>query len=160
MFMKTVIALVIFICGITASGQTRSYESPNKNYRALIVPVGARGYENQESRLEIRGPSGMLVRRRDFASRDHNHGEGVDHAEWTSDGQFFVFTTSSSGGHQPWHVTTYFYSVKSNRLYSLDSLVGDITSDFTLRGDMLLTTRLGATADVKKPITIRLKNWR
>ena len=160
MLMKTLIALVILIGGNTAPAQTKSYESPNKNFRALIVPVGAPGFENHESRLEIRASSGTLLRRRNFASRDHNHGEGVGHAQWTSDGRFFVFTTSSSGGHQPWHVATYFYSVRSDRLYSLDTLVGAITSDFTLRDHLLLTTRMGVDADDKKPVNICLDRWR
>jgi hypothetical protein len=160
MLIKTLLALIILMGGIQAVGQTKSYESPRKNFRALIVPVGAPGYENHESRLEIRGPSGTLVLRRDFGSRDHNHGEGVGHAEWTSDGRFFVFTTSSSGGHQPWHLATYFYSVRSNRLYSLDALVGAITSDFKLRGEMLLTTRLGVDVDDQKPVAVQLDRWR
>jgi len=136
-------------------------ESPDKNFRALIVPVGDKGYESCESRMEIRTSSGTLLRRRSFASPDHNHGKGVGHAEWSPDGRFFVFNTTSSGGHQPWHVATYFYSVRSNKLYSLDALIGPVTSDFTLLGrDTVLTTRLGINVDEKKPVNIRLNNWR
>src|SRR5438876_8736581 len=111
MIRKTFPFLVILISGVAAFAQTKSCESASKTIRALIVPVGA------ESRVEIRSASGALLRWRNFASSDHNHGECVDHAQWTSDGRFFVYTTSSSGGHQPWHVATYFYSVGRNRFY-------------------------------------------
>jgi hypothetical protein len=160
MIRKTLSSLVILISGIVVVGQTKSYESPRKTIRALIVPVGAKGYETYESRVEIRSSSGALLRRKSFASRDHNHGEGVGHAEWTPNGRFFVFTTSSSGGHQPWHVATYFYSLRRNRFYSLDAIVGAIISDFTLRDDTLLTTRMGLTADDPKPVTVSLNRRR
>ena len=70
-----------------------------------------------------------------------------DHAEWTADGHFFVFTTGSSGGHQPQHVATYFYSLGRNRFYSVDSIVGAVLSDFVLRRTVLSTTRMGVNAD-------------
>jgi hypothetical protein len=111
MFCKTLLALSILFSTTGTFAQPTSYESPNKRVRALIVPVGAKGYEARESRVDIRSSSGTLLRSKSFWSRDHNHGEGVDHAEWTTDGRFFVFNTSSSGGHQPWHVSTYAYDV-------------------------------------------------
>ncbi len=154
MIRTTLLFLAILISGVVAFAQTKSYESPSKAIRALIVPIGG------ESRVEIRSASGALVRRRNFTSSDHSHGEGVDHAQWTSDGRFFVLTTSSSGGHQPWHVATYFYSVSRNRFYSLDAIVGAIISDFTLRDDTLLTTRMGLNADDPKPVTVSLNRWR
>ena len=157
---KTLPILSILLTSAVALAQTRTYESPRKTIRALIVPVGARGYATYESRVELRSSSGTLLRSKSFASRDHNHGEGVGHAEWTVKGRFFVFNTFSSGGHQPWHYATYVYSVTANRIYSVDSVVGPVTSDFELRGDLLLTTRLGATDDEKIPVSIRLVRWR
>jgi len=154
MIRRTLPAIAILISGVVAVAETKSYESPSKRIRALIVPVGA------ESRVEIRSRSGALLRQRNLVSPDQNHGECVEHAEWTSDGRFFVFTTSSSGGHQPWHVATYFYSVSRNRFYSLDAIVGSIISDFTLRDDTLLTTRLGLNLDDRKPVTVSLNRWR
>ena len=160
MFIKTLpIASVLLTC-VAAFAQTKSYYSPSGTTHALIIPVGAQGYEIYESRVDIRSSSGRLLQRKSFASRDHNHGEGVGHAEWTSDGRFFVFNTSSSGGHQPWHVATYVYSVRAKRFYGLDSLTGPITSDFSLRGDTVVMTRMGTTADENVPVTIRLSRWR
>jgi len=155
-FRKTVAALSIFLLPIGVFAQTKAYDSPNKKIRALIVAVGAKGYETLESRLDIRSSSGALLRRKCFCSRDHNHGEGIEHAEWTTGGRFFVFNTSSSGGHQPWHVSTYVYDARTNKLRSLDSIVGPITSDFDLRGSTLVTTRMGMSHDEKLSTTIRL----
>src|SRR2546423_446500 len=128
MIRNGLLILVTLVVGVVTSAQIKSYESPRKTIRALIIPIGAKGYETYESRFEIRSAAGALLRRKSFASRDHNHGEGVGHAEWTPNGRFFVFTTRSSGGHQPWHVATYFYSLRRNRFYSLDAIVGPIIS--------------------------------
>jgi hypothetical protein len=159
MFKAGLIILALFFSSVAAVGQSKSYESPSKAIRALIVPVGSKGHENSESRIEIRSSAGRLLRYLDFVSADHNHGEGVGHAQWTSNGRFFVFITSSSGGHQPWHVATYFYSVAHNRFYSLDARVGPIVSDFTLQGDVLVTTRMGATIDDPKTFALSLDRW-
>ena len=159
--LKAVFLILAFLfTGVATVGQTKSLESPKKTIRALIIPVGAKGYENSESRIEIRSSAGALLRRLNLASADHNHGEGVGHAEWTRYGRFFVFTTGSSGGHQPWHVATYFYSVARNRFYSLDGRVGPIISDFTLHGDVLIATRMGATLGDPKPVALSLNRWR
>jgi hypothetical protein len=160
MFLKLLPFASMLLTAVAVFGQTKAYDSPTKTIHALIVPVGTKGYETYESRVDIRSSSGALLRSKSFASRGHNHGEGVGHAEWTADGRFFIFNTNSSGGHQPWHVATYVYSVGSNRFYGVDSVAGPITSDFTLRGQTLVTTRMGATADEKVPITIRLSRWR
>src|ERR1051326_637406 len=160
MFLRLFLPASMLLTSVVVFGQTKSYDSPTKTIRALIVPVGSQGYETHESRVDIRSRSGALLRSKSFASGDHNHGEGVGHAEWTAGGQFFVFNTYSSGGHQPWHVATYVYSVTSNRFYEVDSVAGPITSDFTLRGETLVTTRMGTSADEKIPITMGFSRWR
>jgi len=83
---------------------------------------------------------------------------GVIHTEWTVDGRFFVFNTESSGGHQPWHLATYFYSRGENKFYSLDDFVGPVTSDFILEGrNSVKTTRLNFKANnEKEPVTVKL----
>jgi hypothetical protein len=158
---KGAMLILIYLFGPVAWGQIKTVESPNQAIRAVIVPVGATGRENSESRIEIRSARGRLLRRLNFVSADHSHGEGVGHAEWTHDGAFFVFTTGSSGGHQPWHVPTYFYSVAHNRFYSLDAMIDrPIISDFTLRGEVVMTTRMGATIDDPKSVAVSLHRWR
>jgi hypothetical protein len=145
---------------MVAFAQTKSYESPNQKLRALIVRVGPRHSEASGSRIEIRANSGAVLRRKSLAPVNRDPGQGVGHAEWTADGRFFVFNAEWSGGHQPWHVFTYFYSVRKNRFFNLDATVGAITSDFTLRGDTLVTTRLAPEGRLDVPLTVRLSKWR
>jgi hypothetical protein len=154
MFRRALAILFMLVSGAVTFGQTKSFVAPRKGIRAVIVPVG------RESRVDIRSSAGVLLQRKNFTSRDQNHGEGVERAQWTSDGQFFVFTTGSSGGHQPWRVATYFYSVSRHRFYSVDAIVGAILSDFVLHGDVLSTTRMGLNRDDPKPVTLSLKPWR
>jgi hypothetical protein len=141
-----------------AEAQTPLHSSPDKSLRAIIIPVGKKGYEGTESRIEIRSASGKTLRWKSFASYDGEHGMGVNHAEWTSNSLFFVFNVDSSGGHQPWRQATYFYSRSENRFYSLDDYIGPVTSDFTLEGrDVLKTTRFNFQAkNEKEPVRVNL----
>src|SRR6266446_5664173 len=100
----------MILCNASVPPQSRTYDSPDKRLRVIVIAVGQRGYKWYESRVEIRTSNGTVLRYRSFSSIDGEHGKGVGRAEWSTDGQFFVFNTSSSGGHQPWHIPTYFYS--------------------------------------------------
>ncbi len=63
--------------------------------------------------------------------------EGRLHAEvkWTADSKFLVFTTVSSGGHSPWHFTTYAFSVSDKKIVCVDDVIGPVVaSDFKLEG--------------------------
>jgi hypothetical protein len=152
---------LLLVSSISVPAQKSIYESPDRSLKAVIIPVGIKGYETYESRIEVRTSGRRLLRRRSFASSDHNHGEGVGHAEWTSDGQFFVFNAFSSGGHQPWHFTTYFYSLRKNKFYSLDRVIGPISSDFRLEGsNTVVTTRLDFDKGGRKAVKVALRNLR
>src|SRR4051812_13146933 len=153
MFRLVLSILFMVVTGVGARAQTKTYVSPRNRIQALVVSVGP------ESRVELRSSTGAVLRRKDFTSSDRSHGKTVSHAEWSADGRFFVFTTGSSGGHQPWHVATYFYSVGRHRFYSVDSMVGAVLSDFALHGNVLSTTRMGVNADDPKPVTLSLNRW-
>jgi hypothetical protein len=101
-----------------------AYRSPDKALTARVLPMGKPGWEWAESRVEIRNRSGRLLRYVSFASADHEHGEGVNYGAWTPDSMYFVFSTSSSGGHQPWHGPAYFYSRRHNLIRRLDDYIG------------------------------------
>ncbi len=140
--------------------QNKIYRSADNKLRAVIIHVGKKNFEDQESRLEIRNARGRLLRWRSFASSDGEHGLGVHHAEWSADGRFFVFNGFNSGGHQPWQLPTYFYSRRENRFYSLSDFVGPITSDFDLaREGTIVTTRFNFDKnEEREPINVRLGN--
>jgi hypothetical protein len=139
--------------------QNKTHYSPNKGLRPIVIPVGNKGFEDQESRIEIRDSAGKLLRWRSFASSDGEHGRGIKHAEWTADGQFFIFNAPSSGGHQPWNLATYFYSRRNNKFYSLDDYIGPITSDFKLEGrNTIKATRMNFQKGAEEEaVTVRLE---
>jgi hypothetical protein len=130
-----VLALLLAVLSIASIGQAREatqpqmqprgeYLSPDGALVARVLPVGESGRDWAESRIEIRTRSGRLLRFVSFESADTEHGEGVEHAAWTPDSKFFVFNTSSSGGHMPWHGPAYFYSTRENRFRRLDDYIG------------------------------------
>lgn len=151
------ITMILMLGSVCIRAQSRLFPSPG-GLTATVIPAGKKGFENRESRIEIKRANGKLIRQRGFASIDGNHGRSIDHAAWTLDGKFFVFNTSSSGGHQPWNEATYFYSRLRNRFYRLDNFIGPVTSDFTLRKpSTTVTTRLNsATNNEKERVTVRL----
>jgi hypothetical protein len=116
-----------------------SYATPDGALKAIIVPTGrlagAKEIENgsdkgdpleYECRIEIRNAKGRKVWSEDFGSPDHDHGRGVAFASWSPNGNYFVFSTVSSGGHHPWQFFTYAYSRRDNDLYLLDPMVGEV----------------------------------
>jgi hypothetical protein len=156
------ITTTLMLGSVCVRTQARFFPSPGGGLTARVIPAGKNGFENRESRIEIKRANGRLIRQRSFASRDGQHGRRVDHAEWTPDGNFFVFNTSSSGGHQPWNDATYFYSRIQNRFYSLDNFIGPVTSDFVLKKrSTAVTTRLNfRDLNEKEQITVRLARLR
>ena len=140
--MLNLLIIVILANGGAVSPRPQYFHAPHGGYAAVVVPVGKPGYENQESVIEIRRGR-ALIKRRSFASDDGEHGFGVTNSAWTPDGEFFLFSMQSSGGHQPWHWPIYVYSVRTNTLYELENYIGSITSNFVLlRGNRLRTTRI------------------
>src|ERR1044071_9390414 len=100
--------LLAMVFSGTAFVPSKIYGSSDGKVKAVILSVGKKGYEERESRIEIRNAKGRLYRWKSFASADGEHGFGVAQSQWTPDSQFFIFSMSSSGGHQPWHQPIYF----------------------------------------------------
>jgi len=137
----TVLALAFIPNPILAYSQTvLTFPSPDGAMLARISPVSRKCLE---SRIEIRKRRGPAFFRKSYGSADCEHGMGIDHGKWTPDSMFFVFNTSFSGGHQPWHRPIYFYSRKDNKIHSLDSLVGPIVApEFELTAPHFVATRV------------------
>ena len=127
---KLLIALLAFQILALATQQnaladpiTGAIDSPDRALRAVIIPVDReKGFEANESRVEIRKSDGKLLCSKDYSSNDGEHGYGVQEGKWTPDSQFFVYDTASSGGHQPYHAPTFFYSRKENRIRDIEEL--------------------------------------
>jgi hypothetical protein len=124
-----------------AMGQSRhKFIAPNRNAIAYVFSLKA-PEATEESRIKIISRTGNTFLDTSFSSEDGEHGLGVVKASWTPNSKFFVFSMSSSGGHQTWHSPTFFYSVNLKKLFYLDDFVGVITtSDFVLSADDSLYT--------------------
>ena len=122
-------SFVICICLslLAPSWPTAAAQSEYKNadgFKVVIFPVGKQsGQQNNESKLEFYSSQNQRLCTLDYSSVDGEHGFGVVKAAWTPDSKYFVFSMSSSGGHQPWHAPTLFSSAQSKAVYSLDSYV-------------------------------------
>ena len=157
---STLLLAVLVAPSLLFAQEPRKYPSPDGSELALVIPVGKdQKYAQTESFVHIRTADGTLLCTKDFSSSDGQHGAAVAQAGWTADSQFFVFSTSLTGGHQPWHFPTYFYSRRLHKILSLDSLVGPIlTSDFTLASpDTVKTQTWQKPGDLTpRPLTVRL----
>jgi hypothetical protein len=152
------VLLALIAAGTSVSAQTIDYPSLSGT-RAKVIAVG----KGRESRIEIRSSHGKLIRWKSFTSSDGEHGKAIGHAAWTSDAEFFVFSTTNTGGHQPWSWMSYFYSRRKNRFYCLDDFIGPVTSDFTLsERNVIKTTRLTFPnhKPEEEPVVVRLNRLR
>ena len=124
-------------------------DSPDHQLRACVVEVGKFPPPLNESRVDIRDTSGKLVASRNFGSPKGDQGRSVVHSAWTPDSNFFVFSTRSSGGHSPWHWSTYFYSRKTNKFALLDDTIGPVIKpNFNVQApDVVQATVQGTASD-------------
>ena len=143
-------------CPARAKQEMDRFVSPDGKLVALVIHVGKEmGFENYESRVELRMKEGSLLRSVDYSSNDSEHGYGVAKAAWTPDSQFFVYSLQSSGGHSPWHTPVQFYNRRQNKILSLDDAVGDSVAypEFSIREPDEITVTLYFS---KRQMTLRL----
>lgn len=127
-------------------------ESPDRTLRAVAV-VRAQG---GESRIEIRRRGDVLLAK-SYTSPDGQHGYVLEQAQWTADSQFFVFSMSSSGGHQPWRFPVFVYSRRHNALAPLDQRTGPITApDFQLTAANAIAVSVPSKDAVPKKVWVKL----
>jgi hypothetical protein len=92
-----------------------------------------------------------LVARHDF------RGRLISHIEWSPDSKFLLFTTASSGGHQPWHAPAFLFCASDNSFRDVESAIGTVVSpDFRFEPPdiAVMTVKKGdeADAEVKVPL--------
>lgn len=138
-------------------GQTHRYAAPDKSGIVEIVSakreIKGAGYE---SRVGIQAGDRQQLCTIDYSSEDGQHGFSVVKAEWTPDSRFFVYSLTSSGGHQPWHTPTQFYDRAQGILRSLDDYFpgGISKADFLLVAPNTIETE--AWRGRSMPITVSL----
>ena len=149
------IALLLLLgCRVDAQSEKES-QAQNRTAVAILRVGKPASRIGSESRLEFYSPRKQMLCALDYSSEDGQHGFGVVKWAWTPDNQYFVFSVASSGGHQPWHTPTFFYSIGDQSVRSLDSYVqaaGISKGDFSLQAPNIVLTEAwqgGKTAPVK-----------
>ena len=119
-----IIAAVFSQSAFGGRSRLKKYFSSDKLLVASILTIESDTGVDAESKLEFRDGKGRLLGGKSFISKDHTHGLGVIKAQWTFDSNFFVFSTIASGGQQPGHFPTFFYSKLDNKIHVLDTFMG------------------------------------
>jgi hypothetical protein len=138
-----------------------NFDAPNKKLIARNIANSAtrlNGYG--ESVLAIIDVTGNTKAELDLTSSDQQHGYAVINASWTPDSEFFVVSTTSSGGHSPWNFPIFFYSVRMNCFGSLEDYIGPVNvSNFKVNPpDRLFTGVMGHDFSETVQIDIRLSS--
>jgi len=141
------------------------FMAPDGAINASVLPVDVSLYvtPDMESRVVLRSRSGDTLNSEDYASPRGMNGYYVVAAKWSPDSQFFVYSLTSSGGHQPWSFPIAVYSRKANAFAKLSDLIGGkptISGDFTFSGPHTVTAKTWKTQgaiDQPVPVTVDLE---
>jgi hypothetical protein len=142
----------------------RVFVSPDKALRATVLPVDVSLYASpdMESRVVIRSNAGVTLTSHDYSSPRGTNGYYVDHAKWSPDSQFFVYSMMSSGGHSPWSFPIMVYSRKQKRIAKFSDMIGGaptLSGDFKFSGPHTLeatTWKQPGALDDKVPVSVNL----
>ncbi len=132
--------------------------SPDKSLVAIIEPFQQTKEKAAENVISIVKSDGTVLAKKDFCSPDKEHGYVIDKIQWTSDSHFLVFSTYSSGGHQPWHAPTFFFARSDNRIRSIDDLLGPVlNSNFEISSTNILKVLVqDKTSQKEKAVSVNL----
>jgi hypothetical protein len=155
------LAVVLFATSaVSLRRDGREYKGKDGT-RVVILPIRKwtrePAYKSYESRLEFYSPQHEMLCALDYSSEDHEHGFGIVNAAWTPDNNYFVFSLTSSGGHQSWHFPTHFYSTRDSKIYTLDDYIegsGISQGDFTLKAPNEVLTSVRREEEV--PVRLHL----
>jgi hypothetical protein len=160
-------SIQLFEQGIPAKGR-HQYIAPDGGAKATVLPVGKEaGRTEYESRIEFNLRDGATLCILDYSSEDNEHGFGVVKAQWTPDSRYFVFSLTSSGGHQAWHTPTQFFNRDDRTIRTLDDYFagsGISEAEFSLVEPHTVKTQ--PLKDKAMPVSInlsvlpRLASWR
>jgi hypothetical protein len=101
------------------------FASPGGALQAVVLPVDVSLYStpDMESRVEIRAEGGNTLLAEDYSSPRGMNGYYVYAAKWSPDSEFFVYSLTSSGGHQPWSFPIKVYSRKQNAMADFSDMI-------------------------------------
>lgn len=154
--------LTLLLAGIP-SAQTNQkkkgarYPAPDGTAQVVVVAKSQLPSGGLENQVEFYFADGRRQCALDYSSYDGDHGFSVAKAAWTPDSKYFVYSLTSSGGHQAWHAPTQFFKKSSGLILTLDDYLdgaGITTPDFQLEAPNVLKTRI--QLEEETDITVRL----
>jgi hypothetical protein len=161
---KTIFCLLIlFAVSPSYAEPKRSYLSPDKKLKAVVV---AAGNNCKEDKVAIYQRAKLLASEDNF-SADCEHGQVVEYAGWTKDSRFFVFSMYSSGGHQSWASNVSFFDRKSSSILHFDKYLPPIAdTKYYLKAPDYITLNIwtpfrpgeGVEESIILPITFKLSD--
>lgn len=134
--MKFLIPLLLLFVGSAFADEPSGIwtsESPDQHLFAATREIPS-GDDMLLWKTEFDGTRLMVVKRGTDSNGDelvfaHTFaGRLIEQAKWTPDSKYIVFTTSSSGGHSPWHDDSFVFSILDRKLASVDEAVGLVVS--------------------------------
>lgn len=143
--MKSFIQSILLLCGLLSGAivnadQVNPVRSPDGRFVATIRSIQKAPTGVPEAIIEIKDSGGKLVAREEFTSKDGEHGLCVEKAAWTADSRFFVFTTTSSGGHQPWQFPTFFFDHRDKKIHRFSDFLAPVAAGgFELKAPDVIT---------------------
>ena len=155
---KSFLSFLIVLSASIAAAADR-LPSPDKALIAIIEPFLKSNGKAAENFVRIVQADGDPLVEMDFRSTDKEHGLIVDKIQWSADSNFFVFSTYSSGGHQPWNSPTFFYARSDNHIRRIDKIIGlpIVDPDFRIvNPDTLIIYVRDEKTNADKKLLIRL----
>lgn len=156
------IALAIFsACGTVMAAPHSVLRSPLKVFTSpdgtLQAQIAAADNEG-EIVVNLMTNDGHLLLREDYTSKNEDGGLTLAQAAWTSDSQFFVYSTLHAGGHQADNSPTFAFSRTLNKIVNLEHSLGYIdVSDFALSPpDVVITDVLDTSTQVRHKVSLHL----
>jgi hypothetical protein len=159
---KSFMLLVIVLSASLAFAADR-ITSPDKSLIAIIEPFLKSNGNAAENFISIIRADGDPLVEIDFRSHNADHGiqgQIVDKVQWTSDSNFLVLSTNSTGN-QPRFSNIFFYARKDNHLRRIDTIIGRpvVDSNFIIvNPDTLIIFVRDDKTGAGKELSVNLSN--
>jgi hypothetical protein len=106
---------------------TTNFQSPDGRLTARITQIEHTGCG--ESEIGFVDQSNRVLASSDYRSNDGGHGLIIEKAAWTPDSRFFVFSTYSSGGHQPYNSPIFVFARQRGTIVPLGRVLQGYVND-------------------------------
>jgi hypothetical protein len=130
------LVLVFSIMGESTSLAAPTGEFISPDHSLIAVITRSHKHKSGEAFVQVRTSAGTVVQTKSYISTDGEHGAIIEHAKWTPNSEFFVYSMYNSGGHQPIYSYVDYYSRKDKQIKTLtQSSLEILDPDFRIHRD-------------------------